>query len=396
MSRSTTTKMSAKFREGFTHAAGTDPGKIVQGEVVGVNMANWTVDIYTKFDNHHHFDVQVGSPYLHYNNGEGVFAMPEVGAQCIIGIPGDSSPPAVLTFVAPPEVPSASDPKVSFSAGRPHAKPGDIFLRTRDGNFITLHRGGVVQIGATELSQRIYIPLGNHITDVSENYSHHNASGSIVWGIQEGPSTENIPSRFTQTFRVHANDKYADVRVSWGKVMDPHKETGSASEILGELTRLGFGKDPTVCEVLLAPGGFEASSGNFSGEGMRDKVKYKYFFDRVGNVFMRAEGNVLGVFRKEVVIYAKKNVTVHCDKTVSVSAKDALELEGKAYVHVKGGIVKLGPGTTPVARQGDPVIITIPVAQLTGLVAGAPFTGVMTMISPVFGSIMSGSAQVLA
>lgn len=388
--------MSSKFREGFTHAAGTDPGKIVQGKIVGVNMANWTVDVHTKFDKHTHFDVQVGAPYLHYSNGEGVFVMPEVGAQCVVGIPGDSTPPVVLTFTAPPEVPSATEPRVSFAAGRPHAKPGDIFLRTRDGNFVTLHRGGVLQIGSTELSQRIYIPIGNHVTDISENYAHHNASGSVVWGIQEGPSTENIPSRFTQTFRVHANDKFADVRVSWGKVMDPHKEPGSASVILGELTRLGFGKEPTVCEVLLAPGGFEASSGNFSAESVRDKVRFKYFFDRGGNVFIRAEGSVLAVIQKEAVLYAKKNVTVHCDKSFSLSAKDALELEGKAYAHVKGGIVKLGPGTTPVARQGDPVMITIPVAQLTGLVAGVPFTGVMNMTAPIFGTIMSGSPQVLA
>jgi hypothetical protein len=361
-------------------------------------MANWTVDVYTTYDKHRYLDVQVGSPYLHYNNGEGIFCMPEVGAQCLVAIPGDTTGPVVLTFTTPHEIQAATDTdpeRASFAAGRPHAKPGDLMLRTRDGNFITLHRGGVLQIGATEVAQRIYIPIGNYITDISENYSHHNASGSVTWGIQEGPSTENIPSRFTQTFRVHANDQFADVRVSCGKVLDAVAEPRN-KQVLAELNRLGFGDDPVVYEVLLARGGFEAAGGKAANGDVRDTVKFKYFFDRGGNVFLRAEGNVLAIFQKELVIYARKGVAVHCEKGFQLQVKQDLELESKGYTHLKGNVIKLGPGTTPVARQGDPVIITIPTAQITAMSPAGPITGVITMISPIFGAIMSGSSKVLA
>lgn len=390
--------MSSKFRSGLTHTAGSDAAIMSQAKVIGVNMANWTVDVYTTYDKHKYLDVQVGSPYLHYNNGEGIFVMPELGAQCLVGIPGDTTGPVVLTFTTPHETVAASDTeaqRVTFAAGRPPAKPGDIMLRTRDGNFITLHRGGVLQIGATEVAQRIYIPVGNYITDISENYNHYNASGSITWGIQEGPSVENIPSRFTQTFRVHANDEFADVRVSCGKVLDAVAEPHN-KQILAELNRLGFGSDPVVYEVILAKGGFEAAGGKVSSSGVRDTVKFKYFFDRGGNAFLRAEGNVLAVFQKELVIYARKGVTLHCEKGFSMQVKDDLEMESKGYTHLKGNLIKLGAGTTPVARQGDPVVITIPVAQITAMSPVGPITGVITMISPLFGSIMSGSSQVLA
>lgn len=390
--------MGSKFRNGFTHAAGSDPAYISQAKVIGVNMANWTVDVYTTYDKHRYMDVQVGSPYLHYNNGEGIFVMPELGAQCLVAVPGDTTGPVVLTFTTPHEVRAATDTDpggVTFAGGRPPGKPGDIYLRTRDGNFITLHRGGVLQIGATEVAQRIYIPIGNYITDISENYNHHNASGSITWGIQEGPSTSNIPSRFTQTFRVHANDKYTDVRVSCGKVLDAVPEPQN-KQILAELNRLGFGTDPVVYEVVLAPGGFEAAGGKVANAKVRDNVKFKYFFDRAGNVFMRAQGNVLAVFQKELVIYARKGIAVHCEKGFQLQVKQDMELESKGYTHLKGNIIKLGPGATPVARQGDPVIITIPVAQITAVSPVGPITGTLTMISPIFGSIMSGSAQVLA
>jgi hypothetical protein len=390
--------MSSKFRSGFTHQAGSDPAYIQQAKVIGVNMANWTVDVYTTYDKHRYMDVQVGSPYLHYSNGEGIFAMPEVGAQCLVAIPGDTTGPVVLTFTTPHETRTASDTDpggVTFAGGRPVAKPGDIMMRTRDGNFITLHRGGVLQIGATEVAQRIYIPIGNYITDISGNYNHHNTSGSITWGIQEGPSTENIPSRFTQTFRVHANDQYADVRVSCGKVLDAVQEPQN-KQILAELNRLGFGADPVVYEVILAPGGFEAASGKVKNATTRDTVKFKYYFDRAGNTFVRAEGNVLAVFQKELVIYARKGIAIHCEKGFQLQVKQDMELESQGYTHLKSPIVKLGPGTTPVARQGDPVVITIPVAQINAMSPVGPITGVITMVSPIFGSILSGSSQVLA
>ena len=375
--------MGSRFRNGLTHRSGSDPALIAQGKIIGVNMANWTVDVYSTYDKHRWMDIQVGSPYLHYNSGEGIYTMPEIGAQCLVAIPGDSTAPVVLTFVTPHETnpadPGEDKATVSFAAGRPRAKPGDIFMRTRDGNFITLHRGGVLQIGATEVAQRIYIPIGNFITDISGNYNHHNTSGSVTWGIQEGPSTENIPSRFTQTFRVHANDQYADVRLSVGKVLDAMAEPHD-KDVLAELSRLNFGNDPVVYEVLLAPGGFEAAGGKQANDDVRDTVKFKYFFDRVGNTFIRTEGNTLAVFQKQLSLLVREDVTMMCDKNFTLTVEKALEMEGKAYTHIKGPIVKLGPGTTPVARQGDPVQIT----------------GTLTMVSPLFGSITQGSSQVLA
>jgi hypothetical protein len=87
---------------------------------------------------------------------------------------------------------------------------------------------------------------------------------------------------------------------------------------------------------------------------------------------------------------------VHCEKGFGLSVKQDMVLESKGYTHLKGNLIKLGAGARPVACQGDAVMVTLPVAQMTGVVAGAPFTGVMTMLAPVFGQIMSGSSQVLA
>ena len=382
------------YREGFTESAGSDPAVICQGKIINVNMVNWTVDVLSTFDQKRITDIQWGSPYLHFNNGEGMYVVPEVGAQCMVAIPGDTSAPFVMSFVAPHEF---KEGEASFDAGRPPAKPGDIVMRTRDDNFVVLHRGGVLQLGATEVAQRIYIPLGNLIMDISGRYQHYNTSGSVIWGIQEGPVTDDTGSLHTQCFRVHANDEFADVRVSHGKVHNVLKEPKTTPDVTAELSRLGIDEGAVIYEIVMAPGGFDTHNGNASNDRARDQVRFKYIFDSSGNVFMRTEGSVFAVIKKELVVFAREGVKLTTKKSMYAQAEEAIELEAKrGYAHVKAPIVKLGPGATPVARQGDPVTITLPVATLSGTLNGAPFTGVLAMSTPVFGTILSGSSQVLA
>jgi len=175
----------ARFRTSFTSQAGLTAALFVTGTIANVNVVNWTVDVFSKYDRKRYFNIQVGSPYLHPNSGEGLYVMPEVGATVSICLPSDSAPPYVAAFLMPPETlpdtatadapagtrshgavsKNASDS--SFYGGRPRAQPGDIWLKGRDGNFVILHRGGVLQFGASELAQRICIPLGNHVMDIS-------------------------------------------------------------------------------------------------------------------------------------------------------------------------------------------------------------------------------------
>ena len=133
--------MASKFRNSFTHKEGVDEALILQGRVHNVNVVKWTVDIITQFDRKKYFNIQVGSPYMHHSNGEGIYAVPEVGATCMVCVPSDSSPPFVLAFTMAHElvddasddapagtnshgasVPNATD--ASFAGGRP--KPAEV------------------------------------------------------------------------------------------------------------------------------------------------------------------------------------------------------------------------------------------------------------------------------
>ena len=412
--------MATKFRTSFTQKEGHDPAKVVQGRVSNINLVKWMVDIVAQYDRMRYFNIQVGTPYLHHSNGEGVYVFPEIGATCMVCIPSDSSAPFVLAFVMAPETIDASAPDApagtsshgtpqvnatdsSFAGGRPQPKPGDIWLRTRDENFVILHRGGVLQVGATELAQRIYIPLRNLVTDISENYEHHNSNGSIVWGIQDGPSQTQIPSQFVQTFRVFSTDQYADVKLAWGKVFSPVPEPDGgvllAEAGVGQGDD-GQGSNPIVFEVTVSPRGFVAQSGDMAGAGTPGASVLKFTFDRTGNALARFEGNLLLQVSQKLTFKVKKAIDIESEDAITMKSANGFDINDASYVHLQAPLVRLGAGGSPVARMGDPIALTLVAVPLVITFASPPVQGpnpaVLAMPPTQAGFITGGNPAVLA
>jgi len=433
--------MATRFRNTMTHKQGTDPAQVIRGRVINVNMVNWTVDVISQFDRKYFNDIQVGAAYLHYNSGEGIYAVPDLGAVVMITIPSDSSPPYVQSFVMPMEVANAkgkfNDPDQTvvtdqngtqtantsdvddsdapdgtrsrggavphpevdarFDGGRPPAKPGDIVLRGRDGNYVVLHRGGVLEIGATELAKRIFIPIGNKLMDISGQYEHTSTGGSIWWGLQEGPSVNNPPTQLMETYRLYANDKYADLRIARGKVFKPVPEPA------GNTATSEMGFDPIIVyEVALAKQGFKTQTGELVNGGTVNEIKLKFFFDIKGNVFLRSEASAYFAFKKAVRVEIGDALDVTCT-TLSIRASSGAVLDGGPSTEIKGEVVRIQAGELPIARQGDGIQggITIP-ALMTGTIQVAPlgpnpipFTAQVTIPTGIVGSITSGNPNLL-
>jgi hypothetical protein len=408
----------SKFRTSFTQKEGHVAARVIQGSVLNVNLKNWTVDILAQYDRKYYFNIQVSSPYLHHSNGEGIYVMPEVGATAMICLPSDSSAPFVLAFIMPTETIDASADDApagttshgqmppnptdsSYSGGRPQAQLGDIWMRTRDGNFVILHRGGVLQVGATGLAQRIYIPLNNLITDISENYEHHNSNGSIVWGLQEGPSQTQIASQYMQTYRVFTTDQYADIKLAVGRVYNPIAEPDGGQTLA--LTEVGEGDDPPgtnpiIYELTVSPMGFVAESGAIVGPSTISESVMKFTFDRMGNTLLRTEGNLTVQVAKQLTFLLAQPVSFQAQQSMSMAAKTGMDIDGGEYAAIKGTTVRLGAGARSVARVGD--MVTIPMTTPISITfastpqAGQPAVGVITV--PLAGAISTGNANVLA
>jgi hypothetical protein len=396
----------------WTQPEGSVPAYIHEARVFNVNMTNWTVDVSTIFDQKVMLDVQVSSPYMNPNQGEGLYCVPEVGSKCLVCIPSDGPPPFVLAFVMPMvtlqdtstdeapagTAPQGGEPKNSgdytFAGGRRRGKPGDIVARTRDGNFMILHRGGVVQFGSTPLAQRICVPLQNLVTDISQNYNHFNGGGTINWGIQDR-GAKNPRAELRHTMRVYADDEFADIRFDMGYVRAPVPEpTGDAGENSNN-NQLGIGTDEDVVfEFSLARNGFETDGGDFKADA--EDVKMRVFVDRAGNMMARWEGSVNLRVKKKLRLTVDDNVEIFCKKNVNVEAEGTVRLIGKkgAELGTGGGAVVVNGGGKPVAYVGSRVKCafvpgTVPVVSPTGAPLGFVSAGF------VEGVVQAGNPTIL-
>jgi hypothetical protein len=156
----------------------TLPARIQRCRVVNVNTRDFTVDIRQEFQPYAAmFDIPFSTPYGHQENGEGIHFMPEPGAIAWVCQPSEEGRDAfVLAFTMINE-------KGSYRGGRQLLNPGDIHLSTRDGNYIFIRRGGVVQIGSTPICQTVYLPIKNTIQHFAENYEVHTPAGDLTWTV---------------------------------------------------------------------------------------------------------------------------------------------------------------------------------------------------------------------
>jgi hypothetical protein len=393
----------------WTQPEGNVPTHMWECRVLDVNLTNWTIDCVSVFDQRTFLDVQVGSPYLHPNQGEGIYAVPEVGSKCIVCFPGDGGPPFVLCFIMPPETlpdtavegqatgtsETGSTMNATYAGGRTEPKLGDIVARGRDGNFMILHRGGVAQFGATQLAQRICVPLTNLVTDISQNYQHFNSGGAIKWGIrdlgEDSPETE-----YKQAIRLYADDEYADLRCALGLVQKPVLEpAGDAGETSAN-NRLDIGVDePVVFEMVLAPGGFDGDTCDPKDpKETRDATKLRIFFDHAGGMMARFEASVNLRVKKKLRIVADEGFEFETNKQFKVDAESiALQAEKSLKLGAgSGSTMELNGGTKPIATVGSVVrtVITVPLAITTPAGPGTILSGQMLV-----GSVQTGNPTIL-
>ena len=399
-----------EFRSSFTAPEGLSASDVIMGKIVGVDLVNHTVDVVSQFDQVTLLQIPLGSPYAHYNRGEGLTIIPDLGAKCAVCWPGDSSPPFVLSFVMPLEVvpfsgddssPAGTSPRgsdkqspsaASFAGGRPAGKYGDIMLTGRDGQFVKLHRGGVLQIGSTELAQRVYVPLNNLVTDFSENYEMHNSGGTIRWGIQEGGST-TLPVENSQTFRVFANEKYADLRVSVGRVTHPVSDTDNDAN--AEQTYAGVGSsDPIVYELVLAKNGFSAED-NSSTPDTASKVKLRFTFDRTGNTLVKIGGSLGVLCKKKVRLRVQGEFTVNADESMHLRVGADANIDVGGMLDVSAGTVRFNGGKSPAAHVGSAIQAVLPLQLLIASPIPPYFSTITPDLLNIAGSVVTGNPTVL-
>jgi hypothetical protein len=296
-----------------------------QATVIDVNKRNFTVSVVTETTSKRFDDLQLLSPYVHNYNGEGFSLLPEVGAVCMVGRANDTSPPFIMGFIMVPNIIHSDDgtplrstssggssSDVSFQGNRPDLQPGDMFWMGRDENFIILRRGGVLQMGATEIAQRICLPIGNYIKDFCENYSLDTFAGDIRMTVEraENDPSGDAPSTYVFHLNEYAQDERASLRVRHFPLRGPDGGAKVVWEV--KVAKNGIDRDTGAVsdETYSLMVEMSGKKTEFIGADYQMRVDGNYLLEVGGDVELKASGKGLLSGSQEVAIRSSSKAVV--------------------------------------------------------------------------------------
>jgi hypothetical protein len=270
-------------------------------------------------------------PYCHPAFGEGFDFNPESGSVCLVVIPSDGTAPTVFAWLSVEE----GD---SFRGGRKFLNSGDFYFSTRDGNFIAIRRGGIVQVGSTALSQMVFIPIGNQVQQIFENLKFLGIPGELHWEVlrEEEDSSGHQRCRLTLLAREYADDPKENPLL--------RLTLGSLSDGGGEIFRL------------------ETRSG---GGG---SLKTLFTLSKDGSVTWEAQG-VSASFASLVLEITEdldvtaRNIVMTAKAALAISAATMSLKAGEGEVKLSGagteitGKVSLGDGLAPVLLYSQEMVL---------------------------------------
>lgn len=295
---------------------------IYRARIVDVDVRYYVVSVAAENLKKPLTDISFATPYQHFENGEGMYFMPEVGSICWLCEPSDGSKPFVLAWA------SASE-EGDYRAQKMDLNPGDIYLGTRDENHILLRRGGVIQIAASPLAQRLFLPINNTIRDFCQNYGLHTLGGDLTWTVDIPETTKDgtSPTRLSLSAREMAEDRKPVATLEIGS------HVGDADAIL---------------TLVLNDSG---------ADSQKPKVTLK--MTKAGDVSWLIEGKVSWTFKDELTIKVTKDATVSSEASLNLEgALKAVLTGGAVLVESKSGAVAVDAkaGMTVSTSGGGPAL----------------------------------------
>lgn len=281
--------------------------EILRARVLDVNISSYTVTVATEVGKKIFSDIPFATPYQHFVNGEGIYFMPEVGSVCWVCRGSDWNKPFVMAWGP------MSDDKGHRGKKR-DLNPGDIYLGTRDENFLILRRGGIVQIGGGPLSQRIFFQAENTIKDFCQNYELNTLGGSLVWSVGDG--SERTDGEQPCLLHISAREKADDAASIADLKIGSH----------------GEGSD-TILKLVIRENG---------DSGAADKIVLS----------MGKDGSVNLTIEKDLTVSVAGKIKVEADGDISISSAQKMQLKGTSGFEAKGQTAKVEADTLVTLKGG--------------------------------------------
>jgi hypothetical protein len=344
------------------------PAFIESARVVNVDAANYSVDILTDPPDQRYWgDMPFASPYMHHQGGEGVYAMPEVGARCWICWPSDALDPFVLAYGPYASAEDAAAHR--WRGGREELRPGDIYMGTRDRNGIVIRRGGVLQVMSTPLAQRMYIPINNLIRDFCQNYGMHTFGGDLTWEV--GSPAANAYGDKETVWKLRAKEKADDPGIVCELSLG-HHDDDSALELL--IYSDGTDEHTQVAHLTIDKAGVVTWT-----------LEHSFGITTEKSFTVAAKETVEMVAKETMTLDGEQGVTLQSTSAgIRLLAKDDIELGDSGLVVKPDGRIEVGKGATEPIPMGNKLASWLSGHGhvLTGTVTGTAVSGQTTGLLP--------------
>ena len=371
-------------------------------KIIEIDPQTYTCTVVTIAEHREITNVKFAVPYLGPDRGAGINIMPEVDAFCYVQLPPDGSGAFIwgFTMIEDPDESNRQDHTdeegPSYRGERPPLEPGDLALTTKDGNFLYIRRGGIIQIGASQLAQRVYIPIENVIRDYFVRYHGFSPFGEIIWDhsmvTKDSVNSGDIAAIVKFSCKERAFDSKNSIEVRVGhlskdlldatidsnllqsgnpNVIDEEAYTGEGDQehIMGAKkahTGLGFEPDPDNKDLI----GMFSITVNPKGEG----VKYTFQIGKDGSNFIRSAAHIHVETEKSFFVHANKDdgARIETDTDTYIEIKDYVKAVVKqALLEIlANGDVKLAGNNIQLDAKGNitikaPTSILLEAAQIT-------------------------------
>lgn len=166
-----------------THLHGV---QVVKGIIQTVDPVRWVASVIPIQGGMPIEDIPI-NPMSVGADGQGSFYMPEVNTPVWLCRPSDERTPFILAGATLPRQLDDSDDEENpndHRMNRPVLGEGDQMISGPGASpFIILRKGGSLEIGSTQMAQRIYIPLQDTIREFFNNYEQNAAGGKMSWRV---------------------------------------------------------------------------------------------------------------------------------------------------------------------------------------------------------------------
>lgn len=194
---------------------------IMAGVVVAVDPRKWTCTVKSISTGKIMRDVDCGAHYLHFEAGEGVYTLPDVGAAVWVARASDSRQLSfIVSYRGVPSSIQTGDPSPDLETGRPRMETGETALLGRSGNGVFIRKGGLTEVFASPVARTVYEAAEGTVHTVAQNLRVSTIPGDLSWSVGEPDEDPegNSPTLLRVRLKKHANDSVGRVTFQIGSV----------------------------------------------------------------------------------------------------------------------------------------------------------------------------------